>query len=307
MAEDDKWREWLSLHTSLRGTVDEDFGLAKVAERLGKSEALAVYWEGVAKEDAGDVDGGIVMYRKAFKQWPALDSVSYGGLPKGVREEAESVGYSHGLITIIDVSLAQATEAMVSRELLTIDDIALVELVRVCIAAKESSLLNNPQNATHHNKTATFLNNGPEYSMVQNAPGVVGKMIQFAIRAWEKGGWGEPGRGPLAKLTGGIPSLSIRVIEHWSYSVGGGLVDPLHYDADSVVTIVALLSDSNEFEGGEFRTNECNNTQIDYDMKQGDVICFVSHKYHNITPLTKGIRKSLVIELWEGGTFHAGR
>jgi predicted 2-oxoglutarate/Fe(II)-dependent dioxygenase YbiX len=78
------------------------------------------------------------------------------------------------------------------------------------------------------------------------------------------------------------PPLSSRVAEHWEYSVGGGLVDPLHYDVDSVLTIVALLFDETTFEGGTFRTYEAYDSQHEHPMAQGDVICFVSHKYHNV-------------------------
>jgi predicted 2-oxoglutarate/Fe(II)-dependent dioxygenase YbiX len=103
------------------------------------------------------------------------------------------------------------------------------------------------------------------------------------------------------------PPLSIRVAEHWEYSVGGGLVDPHHYDVDSVLTIVALLSDESTFEGGTFRTLEADDSQLEHPMAQGDVICFVSHKYHNVVPVTEGKRCSFVMELWQGGLGHIGR
>ena len=32
----------------------------------------------------------------------------------------------------------------------------------------------------------------------------------------------------------------------------------------------------------------------------GDCVCFVSHKYHNVTPVTAGSRRSFVIEMWQG-------
>ena len=46
------------------------------------------------------------------------------------------------------------------------------------------------------------------------------------------------------------------MIEHWQYSVGGGLTDPFHNDVGSVLTIVAMLSRADDFEGGIFRTHE---------------------------------------------------
>ncbi|CAM9347364.1 unnamed protein product, partial [Ectocarpus fasciculatus] len=62
-----------------------------------------------------------------------------------------------------------------------------------------------------------------------------------------------------------------------------------------MLTIVALLSEDGDFEGGAFRTYEPNGEHLEHPMGKGDVICFVSHKYHNITPITKGTRRSMVI------------
>lgn len=95
-------------------------------------------------------------------------------------------------------------------------------------------------------------------------------------------------------------------MELWEYEIGGGLVDPVHYDENSVITLVALLSDD-DLEGGNFRTNESDGTQLVHPMSKGDVICFLSHKYHNITPVLKGSRSSLVMELWQGTNTVAGR
>ena len=67
--------------------VPEDYGLSAIAEQLGKTAALEMYWTGADLEKNGDVDGAIKLYRQAFKSWPALDGVTIGGLPLGVREE----------------------------------------------------------------------------------------------------------------------------------------------------------------------------------------------------------------------------
>jgi predicted 2-oxoglutarate/Fe(II)-dependent dioxygenase YbiX len=97
------------------------------------------------------------------------------------------------------------------------------------------------------------------------------------------------------------------VVEHWRYRAGGGLVDDLHYDVDSIITIVACLSDDPELEGGVFRTFESSGEMLDHPMARGDVICLLSHKYHNVTTVTQGIRKSMVVEMWQGGSQHTGR
>ena len=132
-------------------------------------------------------------------------------------------------------------------------------------------------------------------------------MLDFGRTAWADAGWGGEA-GPLRAVAGGLDSLSIRVVEHWEYGVGGGLVDERHHDVDSVVTLVALLADpERQFDGGVFRTFEPGGVHLEHAMGLGDVIAFVSHKYHNVTPVTRGARRSLVIELWQGGESHAGR
>lgn len=97
------------------------------------------------------------------------------------------------------------------------------------------------------------------------------------------------------------------MIEHWEYEVGSGLFDLWHYDVNSVLTLVALLSPTSEFDGGSFQTNESDGQILVHPMQQGDVICFVSHKYHSVSAITRGLRRTLVMELWQGGTGHQGR
>lgn len=89
--EDVDWGTWLSVNIDSTKVVDEDYGLAKIAAYLGKSEALELYWQGMQKEDGNDVNSAISIYKKAFRMWPALDSITLGGLPQGVRHEAQNV------------------------------------------------------------------------------------------------------------------------------------------------------------------------------------------------------------------------
>ena len=42
---------------------------------------------------------------------------------------------------------------------------------------------------------------------------------------------------------------------------------------------------------------ECSATAF---TNQGDAVVFVSHKQHNVEPVTNGVRHVLVVELWEG-------
>jgi hypothetical protein len=72
--------------------MSSDFGLAKIAEHFGKQEAVALFREAAALEEADDIDGSIKLYRRAFKLWDALDSTLESGLPRAVRREAEAAG-----------------------------------------------------------------------------------------------------------------------------------------------------------------------------------------------------------------------
>jgi hypothetical protein len=284
--------------------------LFRIAERLGKADAVSFYREGAVRETDGNVAGAIVLYKKAFRIWPALDSVVEAGVPKCVREEAQAVGFiCEGLFDVIDVQKARASRVIKSSVLLNASDLQAIEEVRKLQSSVDSPLQNNPQNATHSFKQCIFLNNPPSYLFGTQAPQVLAKILQFGAEAWKKAEWSGSieNPGPLHAITGGYESLSIRLVETWSYEVGGGLFDPFHYDTDSAITLVALLSNNDEFEGGGFHTNEVDGQQLEHPMSQGDVICFVAHKYHNIAEVTKGRRRSMVIELWQGGTDHMGR
>lgn len=60
-----------------------------------------------------------------------------------------------------------------------------------------------------------------------------------------------------------------------------------------------LLSDTSEFEGGELQVKSvCDEPQI-LEQKQGRAWFFPSYMLHRVTPVTKGIRRSLVF--WIGG------
>ena len=92
-------------------------------------------------------------------------------------------------------------------------------------------------------------------------------------------------------------------IQYTEYLEGGGHYD-WHIDIGPgsinhrKISLVTQLSDSDEYEGGdleiwtggEFKTIE---------RKQGCAIIFPSFLMHRVTPITKGIRRSLV--LWVGG------
>ena len=292
--------------SSLR--LQNDFGLCEIASILGKQAALSVYWAGSVKENEGDINGGILLYKQAFRMWPALDSITDGGLPRGVREEAMKAGLACKLLHVINVADARVSKVMYSSNLLNLSDIILVDELRNKVLSNETLLINNSQNKAHLNKTCVFLNSSPDFMAQKDITNIIAKMLHFGVHAWLEANWSGDSINPgvLCGIPGGFTSLSIRVVEYWKYDIGGGLVDPLHYDVDSVITLIALLHNE-DLEGGVVRTNEIDGTQLEHDMKPGDVICFLSHKYHNITPVTKGLRCSLVIEMWQGGIGHEGR
>ena len=60
-----------------------------------------------------------------------------------------------------------------------------------------------------------------------------------------------------------------------------------------------LLSDPSEFEGGEFQVKIHNDEAHTLETKQGRAWFFPSYTLHRVAPVTKGVRRSLV--LWVGG------
>ena len=97
-------------------------------------------------------------------------------------------------------------------------------------------------------------------------------------------------------------NLSLRCVEYHHILPGGALADPRHFDTGSLLTLDILLSDSDDaFEGAEFQTLEADGSFATHRFgKSGDAVLFVSHKYHCVRPLRRGVRNVLVVELWEG-------
>lgn len=220
----------------------------------------------------------------------------------------------------IDIGEAQKTRVVRFPHLLLEADLQEVGRYHACALESGDPLETNPQNKQHHRKRCTFLHGptAPGGGLVARAPRVLAKLVRAAVQAKELGGWGcrgaaagapsEPGSVEAEGLDAPEPlkdidvkRLSIRVVEFWEYEPGGGLVDDFHYDAGSIVTVVCLVSESSDYTGGIFRTFEVGGEHVEHQMGRGDVLCFVSHKYHNITPVQTGQRKSLVMELWQGG------
>lgn len=204
----------------------------------------------------------------------------------------------------VDVDQAQRSAVVHFPKLLGAEELEEVLACHRTAAAAGDALELNAQNREHKHKRCTFLHGAavPERGqLVRRAPQILAKLLRAMVDAHRRGGWaGEAERpGPLGDVD--VRRLSIRVVELWEYDVQGGLVDDYHYDAGSIITIVCLVNDDSEFLGGVFRTFESDGKHLEHRLCRGDVVCFVSHKYHNITPVLSGRRKSLVIELWQGG------
>ena len=108
-------------------------------------------------------------------------------------------------------------------------------------------------------------------------------------------------------------ALGVRVVELHSYTAGDGLTVDGHRDQGSLLTMSVLLSDPRDFQGGTFAT--CANGELEEDCEtdpahlrvlhhvgRGDAVLFHSEKMHNVTPITQGVRHTLVIELWQQAT-----
>ena len=65
---------------------------------------------------------------------------------------------------------------------------------------------------------------------------------------------------------------------------------------DSVrkLSMICLLSDSNQFEGGSFQITSGSTDTYDVKLEKGDIVIFPSYVLHRVSPVTKGIRHSIV-------------
>ena len=69
--------------------------------------------------------------------------------------------------------------------------------------------------------------------------------------------------------------------------------------AQRKLSLALLLSDPSEFEGGRLELKTTSDVPITVEQKKGRAWVFPSYTLHRVTPVTKGIRRSLV--LWVGG------
>jgi hypothetical protein len=62
-----------------------------------------------------------------------------------------------------------------------------------------------------------------------------------------------------------------------------------------------MLSDPRrDFSGADIQTLERGGQLRSHEVRQHDALCFVSHKYHCVSPLRAGRRVVCVLEFWRG-------
>jgi PKHD-type hydroxylase len=83
---------------------------------------------------------------------------------------------------------------------------------------------------------------------------------------------------------------------HYSWHTDMSMMDR---HAPRKLSMSLLLSDPSEFEGGAFEVKTDSDTPISLEQKRGRAWFFPSWALHRVTPVTKGVRRSLV--LWVGG------
>lgn len=81
---------------------------------------------------------------------------------------------------------------------------------------------------------------------------------------------------------------------NWHTDSGGNVAY-----APRKLSMALLLSDPSTFEGGQLQVKLTDDEPINLEQKLGRAWFFPSYALHRVTPVTKGIRRSLV--LWVGG------
>ena len=106
--------------------------------------------------------------------------------------------------------------------------------------------------------------------------------------------------------------VAIRSAELHVYQPGGGVVDPQHRDAGSLLTLSVLLTPPEAFTGGSLtlartdRSDSAGRAAVTAavhrpELSCGDGVLFTSEKRHNVSHLQSGERRTFILELWEGG------
>jgi len=179
--------------------------------------------------------------------------------------------------------MARASKVQRVPQLLNDDEIAAVEALAQHIGWHQI----NPAGKT--NWKTCYLN--AEHAFSLHLPEIKAKVFAAARKVDEQC-WG---------VMRGTSQLGMRCIEYHQVGVGGGLPWIHHRDWGSLLTVDIMLSPRADFEGGTFQTSTVEGTLQPHEpFERGDALCFVSHKPHNVAPVTRGTRRVLILEIWEG-------
>ena len=91
-------------------------------------------------------------------------------------------------------------------------------------------------------------------------------------------------------LDSGRHGVALRCAEYHSVREAGGLPMANHNDYGSLITMDLMLSPSGDYSGGDFCTKEVDGEMLSHRFERGDLLLFVSHKYHSVRPVTNGRR-----------------
>jgi PKHD-type hydroxylase len=112
---------------------------------------------------------------------------------------------------------------------------------------------------------------------------IEGILYNYGLYATQEAGWNfQLGRPEQIQLTAYDKDGFYGWHEDWAPLAVGQFIRK--------VSVVALLSDPSEFEGGEFQFTEGSTIE----MKRGTIIAFPSFLRHQVTPVTSGKRYSAV-------------
>ena len=192
-----------------------------------------------------------------------------------------------------EMSVAQAQRTAAVRVPAFLSAVEVKELLAQYAALRDvCGVATQKHGNASHNWTTTFLHTDRHFSTA--LPGLRQKVIDAAVKVDAEQGWG--------LLDTGLP-YALRVVEIHTVGPGGSLPEHKHFDHGSLVTVDVMLSDSvgGAFEGGELCTLERDERlHAAMPFAFGDATVFVSHKYHCVTPVTRGTRQVLVCEIWNG-------
>ena len=203
----------------------------------------------------------------------------------------------------VDISSAQRTSAVRIRKLLSADDIVALHSLGATIAAQyqHSTIDRSAWGQPEGTWRVTFLNTAGAF---ESALPELYARVRSAALSVDREHW---------QLTRGVECVNYRVAEYHTVrarlddgsATGGGLHTQRHVDQGSLITIDILLTDPSDIDGGCLQTLEADGSLKVHEWQQGDALVFLSHKYHCVSTLTRGVRNVLVCEFWQGTENHA--